>query len=314
MPTASSIHALLAHVIDYAGLFPPAALSMQQAVETYARHRAGEHVWILGRFICPSSRLEEFSRLAAPLMPGTFATSGYREHVRIGEPWGVSIVADEPIETCLDRIAVFNETHIREDAGLAEADALEIKITSPRDVEQLSNRIPDSIQPFLEVPSNVDPRGLIAAMSGQQVAAKIRTGGVTPEAFPPPTAVAAFIHACAAADVPFKATAGLHHPIRAEHPLTYEPGCPRGVMHGFLNVFLAAAFVRADRMKTVDSIQLLVEHDPLAFRVANDHIIWKGRVLETEKLRRVRESFALSFGSCSFDEPVEDLQGLGLLD
>ena len=286
---------------------------MQEAVENYARCRAGEYVWMLGRFICPASRLEEFSRLAAPLMPGTFATSGYREHVRIGEPWGVSVVADEPITDCLDQIEAFNARHSGEDAGLAVADAIEIKLADPRDVQRLTNQIPDSIQPFLEVPSGADPRGFIAAMSGQQVAAKIRTGGVTPEAFPPPTAVAGFIHACAAADVPFKATAGLHHPLRSEHSLTYEPNAPRGVMHGFLNVFLAAAFARAERMKLADTIELLNEQNADAFRFGDAHIAWKGHILEDAKIQRVRETFSLSFGSCSFDEPVEDMAGLGLL-
>lgn len=313
MPTPRPIHSLLTHLIDYAGLFPPAALSMQDAVETYARHRAGTHLWMLGRFICPASRLEELSRLAAPLMPGTFATSGYREHVRIGDPWRVSVVADEPITDCLDQIEAFNAKHSGEDAGLAVADAIEIKIADPRDVQRLTNLIPDNIQPFLETPAAADPRGFIAAMSGQQVAAKIRTGGVTPDAFPPPSAVATFIHACAAADVPFKATAGLHHPLRAEHPLTYEPNAPRGFMHGFLNVFLAAAFARAERMKLADTIELLNEQNVHNFRFSETHLTWKGHVLEDAKIQRVRESFALSFGSCSFDEPTEDLATLGLL-
>ena len=98
-------------------------------------------------------------------------------------------------------------------------------------------------------PTAVDTvRGLIAAMAGTGAHAKIRTGGVTPEAFPQATSVARFIHACAMADVGFKATAGLHHPVRGEFNLTYEPACPRGVMYGFLNVFMAAALAMSARL------------------------------------------------------------------
>src|SRR5712692_2981712 len=50
--------------------------------------------------------------------------------------------------------------------------------------------------------------------------AKLRTGGVKPEMIPAVGDVAAFIAACAERRLAFKATAGLHHPVRALHPLT----------------------------------------------------------------------------------------------
>src|SRR5438477_108730 len=74
------------------------------------------------------------------------------------------------------------------------------------------------------------------AITGQR--AKIRTGGVTPEAFPKSAEIVRFVRTCLAANVPFKATAGLHHPIRCFHPLTYDADSPQGTMHGFLNLFL----------------------------------------------------------------------------
>ena len=84
----------------------------------------------------------------------------------------------------------------------------------------------------------------LAVLSAAGARAKVRTGGVTEGAFPASHALARFIQSCADAGVPFKATAGLHHPLRGEYRLTYEPGSPHGMMFGFLNVFLAAAFAR----------------------------------------------------------------------
>jgi hypothetical protein len=139
--------------------------------------------------------------------------------------------------------------------------------------------------------------------------AKLRTGGVKPEAIPPVADVAAFIVGCAGRRLPFKATAGLHHPVRSSHPLTYDADAPRAVMHGFLNVFLAAAFAwHGDR----DIEPVLAETDPAAFRF-DDRAHWRDRSLDAGQVREARQNFAHSFGSCSFEEPVRDLEGLGLL-
>jgi hypothetical protein len=139
--------------------------------------------------------------------------------------------------------------------------------------------------------------------------AKFRAGAVTPGAIPAVPDLAAFILACAERRLPFKVTAGLHHPIRALHPLTYQPNPPRAIMHGFLNVFLAAAFAWQGK-RNIEPI--LAETDPNAFRF-DERAQWRDWSLEAYQIREVRQRFAHSFGSCSFDEPVEGLQALGLL-
>jgi hypothetical protein len=139
--------------------------------------------------------------------------------------------------------------------------------------------------------------------------AKLRTGGVKPEAIPSLQEVAAFIVACAERRLPFKATAGLHHPIRSVHPLTYEAGAPRAMMHGFLNVFMAAAFAWHGE-HGIEPV--LAETDAKAFRF-DGRAHWRDRSLDAEQIRDARQRFAHSFGSCSFDEPVHDLEALGLL-
>jgi hypothetical protein len=139
--------------------------------------------------------------------------------------------------------------------------------------------------------------------------AKVRTGGVTPDAIPSTEDVAVFIRACASRRLAFKATAGLHHPVRAENALTYAPDAPRAVMHGFLNVFMAACFAwHGDP----DIEPILAEMDPTAFRF-DDRAWWRDRSMDAEQVREARANFAHAFGSCSFEEPVRDLEALGLL-
>src|SRR5690606_39960795 len=120
-----------------------------------------------------------------------------------------------------------------------------------------------------------DPRGFIAALSGSPAAAKIRCGGVTPDAFPSSADIARFLSACHAGDVPFKATAGLHHPIRAEYRLTYEDNPPRGVMHDFLNLFLGAALLRTDQIDAAGLERVLNDTDAKNFVFTSDHASWQ---------------------------------------
>jgi hypothetical protein len=139
--------------------------------------------------------------------------------------------------------------------------------------------------------------------------AKLRTGGVTPEAIPSIDSVAAYIYACRERGLAFKATAGLHHPIRSERALTYEPGAPIATMHGFVNVFLAAALAWHG---TRDVRAVLGETDPAAFRF-DDGAHWRDWSVTAGQICEARLEFAHSFGSCSFEEPIADLEQLGWL-
>lgn len=312
-----SIQTLMSSLIDYAGLFPPAGLGMEAACEAYAHAARGPHSGILARFVCPSRRLEELSRAAAALMPGTFATSGYREHAEATEPWRLSVLIDDPLEACLGRIDAFNNRHAAPDHGLARADAIEMRATSPGDIDRALDILPEDIFPFFEIPIDLDCRGYVTAIAGNAdtggAAAKIRTGGVTADAFPTSAQIAAFLHACIAAQVPFKATAGLHHPVRGSERLTYEPDSLSAVMHGFINLFLGAALTRSARLDEATTAQILDETSAGAFRFTDDGASWRNRTIDIVSLARARETFALGFGSCSFDEPIRDLHALGLI-
>ncbi|MFZ4574518.1 MAG: hypothetical protein ACOYN0_08985 [Phycisphaerales bacterium] len=304
---------LLSSLIDYAGLFPPAKLDMGPAVEAYAHARAGEHEWMLGRFVCPCSRLREMSGAAAPLLPGTFARSGYREQSTQGERWRITALIDGDLEECLDTIDRFNEHHSHEENGRAMVDMMEMKATDASEIDAALDVIPEGLFPFFEFPVTTDCRGFIAALAGNSSGAKIRTGGVVGGAFPTVDEVGAFLLACDAADVPFKATAGLHHPCRGNYRLTYEKDSASCTMHGFLNLFLAAAILKSKHCGPDTVREILSIEDPSGFKFSEDVVCCGRHMIEVTDLALVRESFALSFGSCSFDEPVADLRRIGAL-
>jgi len=200
----------------------------------------------------------------------------------------------------------------RSHAGRAVVDAIELKAAGPEDADASLEALPSGLAAFVEVPLRGDLGGLLSTLSRRGARAKARTGGVVPDAVPDPADLARFIAACAAAKVPWKATAGLHHPVRAEQALTYEPGGPRAVLHGFLNVFAAAAFAGGGA-PAADLEAVLREEDAAAFHLDEDGLSWRHLRLPTDEVARSRRELATSFGSCSFAEPVADLRSIGVL-
>ena len=295
----SGLYALLRDSIDYAGLFPPAGLGMSEAVANYASYRTGPHAWALGRFVVPAGRLVELEQAAVGLLPGA-------------DGWQIAALLGPDATRELEAIGEFNCRHAAEGAGAAAVDVVEAKADSAEAAERLLARIPAYLQPYIEIPVFPDPAPLATALGRAGGRLKVRTGGVTADAFPSAADLARFVRAAAGAGVPFKATAGLHHPLRAEYRLTYEPGSACGTMFGFLNLFLATAFVGAG-LDDAAVERLLEERDPRAFRFDRDGVEWEGQKLDVDAVRRTRESAIISFGSCSFTEPIADLQSLDLL-
>ena len=291
----SAVRPLLESLIDYAGLFPPAGLDMETSVRNYASYRTGDHRWALGKFIVPASRLAEFGRMAAP-------------HVDPDDPWPLSVLGGADLHQDL---AVVLEHRYHPTRGLA-IESLETKASTTVEIDH-ATRIPRDLATFIEIPIAAPPDNLLAAIRLVGGRAKVRTGGVKPELFPSTAELARFLVACAAARVPFKATAGLHHPVRCVRPLTYEKNSASGTMHGFLNVFLAAALVQGG-LGAAEAGELLEENDPKAFRFDADGAAWRDRRISRGALAAARSTFALSFGSCSFEEPIAELKELRLLE
>jgi hypothetical protein len=290
----NTLHVLLRGLVDYAGLFPPAGLSMEQAVGNYARYRSRPEVFALGRFITPAVRLPEFL--------DAFDALGKQSG-----SWRISaLLGTEPDED-LAAVTAFNQRN----EGSAIIDAVEVKVATETEIARLSEFLPSNLTCYCEIPMT-DPAQLMSAVRQSGMRAKIRTGGLTADAFPAPEFIVAFLHACAVQKLPFKATAGLHHPLRSDHPLTYEPGADRGTMHGFLNFFLAATLAfTGESSERITQMLLSTNRDEFTFGELS--VTWRDRSLSLRQISQARADFAISFGSCSFEEPISDLLDLRLL-
>lgn len=297
---APSLRVLLYAIVDYAGLFPPASLEMAAATSEYARHRSGADAWALGRFVLPAARLEEFEAATQGVLPRDAASS-----------WALSALLGSDLEEDLGRIERFNERHGDARRGAVLVDTVELKTHTARDVSRASDLLDRRFDTYMEVPVHEDPAEMIAAIAQTVAKAKIRTGGVTLDAFPSGAQVLRFIQRCIAHDVAFKATAGLHHPWRAEYPLTYAHDAPRGTMFGFLNVVLCTAALLGGLREDM-ALAVLEERDGRAVTFDTEGARWRGRRFDTELLDRARECMA-AFGSCSFREPMDDLRDSRLL-
>jgi hypothetical protein len=295
--TSAGARALLEGLVDYAGLFPPAGLGMAEAAAEFTRQRQGPQEWMLGRFVIPAARLDELEEAAGDVLgPGG------------GSPWSLSALVGPAFGAHADEVVSFNARH----AGHARIDSVELRASSRVELDAALDTIPSGVAAFVELPLEEDFDDLLARVKWRGANAKVRTGGVEPEAIPGAQVLARFLEGCHLGGVPFKATAGLHHAVRAECPLTYEDDAPRSTLHGFLNVFGAAALAHGG-MAAAGLEEVLREIDPGAFRLDDEGLAWRDHRVATAELRLVRRDFARSFGSCSFQEPVEDLKSLGLI-
>jgi hypothetical protein len=294
----TALRALLAGIVDYAGLFPPTALDMPSAVRNYAAYRGDDNAWMLGRFVVPIARLDEFDRAR-----GALALEGQPE-------WRLTALAGAAVVDDLARVSEYNRAH----TGVTSIDSVEARLGTPDAIRAAASAsASESFALFAEIPLDPDPAPLVDALRTAGISAKIRTGGVTADAIPSPEIVVRVLRRCVDAGVRFKATAGLHHPLRAEYPLTYDTGAPVGLMYGYLNVFLAAAFMH-EGMSDADAALVLDERSAASIEVTSGAVRWKDFRLPAAQLRRIRSDLAVSFGSCSFREPVDDLRALALLD
>jgi len=283
----TAIETLLGGLIDYAGLYPPASLDLRSAVQNYLKYRRGKHAAALGRLILNIDRLDEF-RLIAGESLGDFP---------------LSVIAAENID------CVLLAEHIG--SGL-RIESVEIKCSQASEIERLARQVPRNVMAFFEVPIEMGSLSALESIRAAGVRAKIRMGGVVREAIPSVSNVAQMLKMLAGLRLSFKATAGLHHPLRSKQLLTYDPDSPTGMMHGFVNLSCAATvlFFGGD---IEEATRLLDDEDPTAWQVDADSIRWRDQTWSADQLETVRRDFFLGIGSCSFEEPFQDLESLGWL-
>ena len=305
----ASLRALLSNVVDYAGLFPPAELSLDESIRNYARYLHEPEAWMLGRFICPAARLVELEGYAAGLF--TLASP-----LRVSALGRGGKTADEFLagfERDVESITTFK----RKGGGRVTVDVLEVKLPPGAGVafDFDSERLKLFFEP---APGTEDWRRSVAAAmdvamnAGHGSGFKLRTGGVEASAFPTSDQVANAVVLARAKSLPIKFTAGLHHPIRHFNESV------NAKMHGFVNVFVAGAMAYSSssgpaQQPVEQLVAVLEDEDPTSFRFEEDALSWKDHRVKTEHVSLIRGHHVISFGSCSFDEPRDDLRALGWL-
>jgi hypothetical protein len=321
----ASLRALLEGIIDYAGLFPPAKLPLNQAIHNYAKYRDGAERWILGRFICPAARLSEVAPFVEELFesgPSLVISALGRGGSNAGE-FTAGVRADAAdIQSLRERyhgrvIVDAYETRLPP-AVTAPADAAAIKPLLGQAAAALSAFSAPSISIACEVAPAKEWRrawdASIHAIADARARAtpsavnfgfKWRAGGLEAAAFPSPEQVAFIIAACRDHAVPWKATAGLHDPFR------HFDETLKTSMHGFLNVFTAGVLAAARRLNRATIQAILEDQEPDHFRFDDHAVHWKDVSGSTEEVAAARRQSALSFGSCSFEEPIDHLRRRG---
>ncbi|WP_336866720.1 hypothetical protein [Peribacillus frigoritolerans] len=284
----------MTELIDYAGLFPPAALPLPEAITNFHAYIHDSDSWMLGPFVIPASRLSELKPFKALFND--------RYPLRLS----VILTKFEEIETELKAIRLFLDTY--NTAGIIEA----IEVPLPTQVnsqffENLEKQT--GIYPIYcemtgtndQLLITLDTIQSINQKSLKRVGIKMRMGGITANLFPTVNQAAFVIHECQKRELPLKFTAGLHHPIRQYRTEV------KTRMHGFVNVFTASIMAYRRSVNTATIQAILLDEDPTNFSFTTDSLSWRDLTVSSAEIVKARNFFAASYGSCSFNEPREEL-------
>ncbi len=304
----NSLKIFLSQIVDYAGLYPPASLPLEEAFANFVLYQQAEEAWMLSRFIIPAKRLEELPRFYGSL---SFSMLG-----RGGKDASEFL---ENLKLDIEDIRAFREMHgVDASADMFEvalpASALE-DIVSAHDLVNSAADVlnMNGLTVFFEAPYGEGWQiradklmRFLRKFKDRHIGFKLRTGGVTADAFPSTEQVAWAIASARDAGVPMKCTAGLHHPVRH-----FDKGV-QTKMHGFLNVFGAGVLAVTNHLSADQIQEILEDEDPASFVFDEAGFAWRTLRVVTSGVLHARQQ-VVSFGSCSFDEPREDLRAMRLL-
>ncbi|MGB0716116.1 MAG: hypothetical protein ACPGXK_09575 [Phycisphaerae bacterium] len=328
-PTAmtASHRALFAGILDYAGLFPPAKLPLDTALANFRAYRQTNESWMLARFICPAGKLGDLTGWMAAQGVGA---SEWPFHLSV---LGQGTATDTEAFFSLHGDDVDAMRHVRDaHPEWVSYDAFEVRLP-PADGGSESSRslldrlrrpegggLASDIPLFVEVPPGQDWqsawRESMQAIrtvndslhdEAAPIGFKLRCGGVEPAHFPSVERVAFVIAEATKAGVPLKFTAGLHHPLRH---FNEAMGCE---MHGFVNVFAAGVLARVHGMGQDGVAEILRAERWDDFGFDDEGLSFGDHRVDLAALTSQRAVACTSYGSCSFDEPREDLAEAGLL-
>lgn len=305
MPATASLRALLAGSVDYAGLFPPASLDLSPALANQAAYVRDPDVWMLGTFVLPVGKFEEASTHLAG-----FDVEHLLRISALGPRTENASEFHAALQALADAIRSFSLQH----GAFTSISQIEMALPSQpgASVSETTEALLDlHIPTFWEAIPDEAERTLarlaeLRAAGGPAFGFKLRTGGVVASAFPSSVQIARALVSAVEHRVPIKFTAGLHHPVRQFHSSV------QAKMHGFLNVLGAGVLAAEHRWDFLQTAKMLEDENPDSFAFDDDRFSWTEWKIATDRISEHRK-VVTSFGSCSFDEPRDDLRALGLL-
>jgi hypothetical protein len=302
---AASLRALLAHSIDYAGMFPPCSLGLDSALRNQAEYVLSPDEWMLGAFVLPAEQFDATKQLLSQF--------DAQHPLRIAALGPKTASANAFLEA-LDDADAATRSLSRHNVDLISISHLEMFLPKEVDVASLNEArsIVGDLPVFWEAPPDRAEQtiALLAEFNSDADSPtfgyKLRTGGITADAFPTSMQIAKALVTPATHQLPLKFTAGLHHPLRQYREEVETK------MHGFLNVLGAAVLAAEHRWDANQTATMLDEENADSFSFSDDFFAWREWRIDTKRLQ-YRRRFVVSFGSCSFDEPRDDLRALNLL-
>ena len=302
---SASLQALLAKSVDYAGLFPPCRLPLEHALKNQAEYVRSAESWMLNSFVLPIEQFgaaKNYLNLFAPDYPLQISALGPKGTAAAAFADWLSEVAD-----AIRGLAAYN-------VDLITIKQFEVAFPADADLDLLreARAVLPNAHVFWEVPFARVPESIALLSESNEAAGvdpfglKLRTGGVTADAFPTSEQIAPALVLPAKDQLPIKFTAGLHHPLRQFRDEV------KTKMHGFLNVLGAAVLAAEHRWSERQTVAMLEDEDPGSFSFTDEFFAWREWKIESRRIE-ARRKFVTSFGSCSFDEPREDLRALGWL-
>lgn len=324
MSNQKSISIFTESLIDYAGLFPPAKLDLNTSFNNFLNYQSGKNSNMLSKFICPVKLLPDLYQL-------------FNRKTEMIQPIEISLIITggenlEAFKNSLKSDLELRSKFIDETKSSFKVNNFEYKIPDEiiknkdhKEISELLKFISDNTGSDHEIKlsffaestlegdwkSNIEFIADALEMHNENyddTGFKLRTGGITKTAFPSSEQIAFAVGYCLKRNLEMKFTAGLHHPIRH-----FDIGLDTK-MHGFINVFTAGIIAKRHNISEHEMIKLLEDESAENFRFTESGFSWNGYEIENEDIHFARSTFVKSYGSCSFDEPVDDLKKLNLLN
>jgi hypothetical protein len=312
-----SFEAFFKKLIDYAGLFPPTQLPLEEAIHHYASYIHSCEAWMIGPFVCPASQLEKlepYLELFSSEKPLAISALGRKAE---NERETIKLFKDDLAS--IEHFQLKHGTKVRVNQFELPLPSLNITAEFMNEVGKRSSR--HHITCYCEFPIHKNDRfweqklaktALLISQQNQSrfysIGGKLRTGGIKASLIPDSNIVGSFIYHCKEHKVPVKFTAGLHHPVRLYRSEVQAD------MHGFVNVFVAGLMAYQHHLDKESITEILQEKDAKFFSFQNEKITWRHLEISTKEIMRLRKEYLHSYGSCSFETPRSEFKDLNMIE